>query len=473
MAQEFSISSAPSTPSGSKETHHALQPAGDDAQQSQSTTSSTKASSKKLSFREHLFDQADSLFAAPAPGMTDAGNLKRTLEDFSDMLRDLAQIEEKYAADLDRVAKKERRVCGDVPSVDEAFDAVRGMLANRADQGKLMAEQHDGVQQTIETDALKLTKLRQAKGHNYSLLKQKFAETSAVAEKLLKQVDDHVEGSGGAAGGWASGDHEFLANSNKNYYEAGASTSATASGGSTSSTMSQQRCVPSPTSGAPLVLQPPPTQTAVFDAIKRAYIFEDEFKRVADEATEAAKVYHTQMNAILDASQDMEEKKLQCFRDACMRLLVYETSWARNLQYDIEGIFKTCEDVDPSGDLQALIKRKMSANNSRSSSPGGGSRPTTEDDHARSAFDVRTASESELLTRAFLDAVDCIDEQKRGGGFDLHTARDVVSAAQQMQSFGIQREDAVQLACRVASSQCDHLASHVLERFIALLKERI
>lgn len=140
MAQEFSISSAPSTPSGSKETHHALQPAGDDAQHSQSTTSSTKASSKKLSFREHLFDQADSLFA-PAPGMTDAGNLKRTLEDFSDMLRDLAQIEEKYAADLDRVAKKERRVCGDVPSVDEAFDAVRGMLANRADQGKLMAEQ--------------------------------------------------------------------------------------------------------------------------------------------------------------------------------------------------------------------------------------------------------------------------------------------------------------------------------------------
>ena len=85
-----------------------------------------------------------------------------------------------------------------------------------------------------------------------------------------------------------------------------------------------------------------------------------------------------------------------------MRFLVYETSWVRNLQYDIEGIFKTCEDVDPLKDLQDWLNynKRIDVDSQLKlenfiASDNGSSNPTTPGGSSR-ARSASTLAESEV-----------------------------------------------------------------------------
>mmetsp|Transcript_32925 Transcript_32925/g.102083 ORF Transcript_32925/g.102083 Transcript_32925/m.102083 type:complete len:489 (-) Transcript_32925:55-1521(-) len=63
---------------------------------------------------------------------------------------------------------------------------------------------------------------------------------------------------------------------------------------------------------------------------------------------------------MLRALQEMDEKRAKCLKDALMKLAVYETSWLRNLQYDLEATVKAAEGADPYRDLQDFIRQHRS-----------------------------------------------------------------------------------------------------------------
>ncbi|CAD7932637.1 unnamed protein product [Amoebophrya sp. A25] len=424
----------------------------------QSQSPEMKQSSKKLSFREHLSGEADFLLQR--------NSSRRALEDFANLLDSLATIEETYASSLQKLVQADH-ARADISPLDDAYDSVRSMLANRADQGSILADQirsdvvamlrgmlgqHAAVHQSVSVDAQRVSRLNGAKRHNYELLKQKYKETSLTAERMLVAAYSGGHSSSASASkssssstswgslfptnGTGSPDPEATTTSptsrsptsptqesTTNAPTTRTSASATPVPGlgrtSTSATASATPVVTVSGLGSSEPSSPPkdagspktgnllgpgnllgqkilsniglPTTAAsasssssrpvnyrqekenqhqgetslvtsrgkLFDAVKRAYIFEDEFRRVSLEAREAEEVYRAQMAAILDALQDMEEKKLQCFRDASMRLLVYNTSCIRNVQYDIEGIFKSCEDVDSVKDVQNFIRSRV------------------------------------------------------------------------------------------------------------------
>ncbi|CAE7249733.1 Tcte1 [Symbiodinium pilosum] len=65
-----------------------------------------------------------------------------------------------------------------------------------------------------------------------------------------------------------------------------------------------------------------------------------------ERANRAQRLYDQQMSHVLEVLQDMEDKRGRCLRDGLRKLAVYETSWLRNMQYDLEGAAKAAEDCD-------------------------------------------------------------------------------------------------------------------------------
>ncbi|CAJ1355630.1 unnamed protein product [Effrenium voratum] len=78
-----------------------------------------------------------------------------------------------------------------------------------------------------------------------------------------------------------------------------------------------------------------------------------------EQANKASALYAEQMAHVLEVLQDMEEKRGQCLRDGLRKLAVYETSWLRNMQYDLEGVAKASEDCDPVQELQNFIETSI------------------------------------------------------------------------------------------------------------------
>eukprot|EP00435_Cladocopium_sp_Y103_P039209 s1779_g10.t1 len=57
-----------------------------------------------------------------------------------------------------------------------------------------------------------------------------------------------------------------------------------------------------------------------------------------------------------EASLILVFRRGQCLRDCLRKLAVYETSWLRNMQYDLEGVAKAAEDCDAVRELQNFIE---------------------------------------------------------------------------------------------------------------------
>jgi len=92
---------------------------------------------------------------------------------------------------------------------------------------------------------------------------------------------------------------------------------------------------------------------------KQARVAEYDYYHAIDKANKASALYAEQMAHVLEVLQDMEEKRGQCLRDGLRKLAVYETSWLRNMQYDLEGVAKASEDCDPVQELQNFIETSI------------------------------------------------------------------------------------------------------------------
>lgn len=68
------------------------------------------------------------------------------------------------------------------------------------------------------------------------------------------------------------------------------------------------------------------------------------------------------MAMILEVYQRQEEQRIDALKDALRKFIVYEASYIRNLQYDIESLAKVMEDVNPIEDVNLFITENTSPN---------------------------------------------------------------------------------------------------------------
>jgi hypothetical protein len=102
---------------------------------------------------------------------------------------------------------------------------------------------------------------------------------------------------------------------------------------------------------------------------KQAKVTHKDYLSSIEQANRAQALFHEHMPLILNALQDMETKRSRCLRDCLMKLAVYETSWLRNLQYDIDATVKTIEASDPENDIQDFIKVSQAEEGPQKSGP--------------------------------------------------------------------------------------------------------
>ncbi|KFG40206.1 hypothetical protein TGP89_259720 [Toxoplasma gondii p89] len=82
---------------------------------------------------------------------------------------------------------------------------------------------------------------------------------------------------------------------------------------------------------------------------------EDEHRESVARLNAAAQANERKMAIILQSLQDMDEKRMLCFRDALRKAMVYQAAYLRNVQYDLEQTIKTVDAVDPMADLQEFL----------------------------------------------------------------------------------------------------------------------
>jgi len=92
---------------------------------------------------------------------------------------------------------------------------------------------------------------------------------------------------------------------------------------------------------------------------------EVEYYNAIIQANKAVELYEAHLPTVLNKLQEMEEKRHLCLRDGLRKMAVYEVSWLRNMQYDIEATAKSSEDADPEKDLQTFLRDNWKAKGKR------------------------------------------------------------------------------------------------------------
>ncbi|KAL3128109.1 FCH domain-containing protein [Cryptosporidium hominis] len=101
---------------------------------------------------------------------------------------------------------------------------------------------------------------------------------------------------------------------------------------------------------------------------------EKEYNNSVDNFETYHKFYLTEMKHIIGILEDMDTKRIKCILDTLMKMMVYEMSYVRNLQYDSDHLVKSIQEIDVEGDIYEFANRfgnsnknKYSENNSSNS----------------------------------------------------------------------------------------------------------
>eukprot|EP00438_Fugacium_kawagutii_P006188 Skav232705 [mRNA] locus=scaffold3459:53606:55267:- [translate_table: standard] len=104
-------------------------------------------------------------------------------------------------------------------------------------------------------------------------------------------------------------------------------------------------------------------------ASRQAVSAEKDFQKLLHRFNMSVELQEKQMSLVLHAAQDMEEKRALCLQDAVMKIAVFDTSWLRNVQYDIDSGIQALEDSDGLEDLQAFMRENRTKNSFPSKHP--------------------------------------------------------------------------------------------------------
>mmetsp|Transcript_66090 Transcript_66090/g.119007 ORF Transcript_66090/g.119007 Transcript_66090/m.119007 type:complete len:712 (+) Transcript_66090:82-2217(+) len=261
---------------------------------------------QQLSFREHLWDSFEILWQRRVEPS------QRLMEQVTEMLRSRAELERRYGESLVSFGGN---IQLDGNSVHGAVDAVIVNFRNRGEQSLTLADeieqdivasfevvvkQHREVAKKIFADVQLVTKYLQERRHAHDKLARRYGNRCADAEAMSQDCLQGVS--------MRTGDRMRMA------------------------------------------------QKATM-LTKQARNAEYEYYASIEQANRAQALYEQQMSEVLLALQDMEEKRAKCLRDGLRKLAVYEMSWLRNLQYDLEGAAKAAEDSDAVAELQQFIAK--------------------------------------------------------------------------------------------------------------------
>jgi len=261
-----------------------------------------------LSFRTDMWDRFEFLWQNRIEPS------QRLLEQVTSVLRSRAQLERQYSGSL-RSIPDEVQLDPQESTMNEAIDAVMVNFRNRAEQSLELAEQidcdivltfeevikqHKEVSKRLFMDANRLAAYCRDTRQAYDRLAGKFHHVCSEAELTAQEILN------------------FAAIKSEERVKMGLRT---------------------------------------LSLVKQSRTAEHNYSVSIEQANRAQALFDEQMPLIFEAMQDMEMKRAKCLRDGLMKLAVYETSWLRNLQYDIEATVKAAEVANPSKDLQDFIQR--------------------------------------------------------------------------------------------------------------------
>mmetsp|Transcript_30770 Transcript_30770/g.70563 ORF Transcript_30770/g.70563 Transcript_30770/m.70563 type:complete len:581 (-) Transcript_30770:234-1976(-) len=324
-----------------------------------------------LTFREHMWDSFEKLWSDRVEPS------RKLLEDFSASIKDRIKVERVYAVGLSKLTERMQPHL-DKGIVPAPIEALVVNVRNRADQSAWLADQlEEDVQTTIDTmlvqhaevckrvhaDGVKLMKQWQETKKTYDQLAAKYSQACSDAEECARECLEGV----------------FLRPSERTKL-------ATRS----------------------LILS------------RQATAAEREYYKGVQRLNSAIDSQLRQMGNVLQAVQKIQEKRGQCCKDSTHRIVVYETSWLRNLQYDLDPIIKTVEDNDPEEELQAYIRANKSPTPcpiasgpkgfwqlAASSNSSSRARATTSMvQHGEELFEERLNAVRPLLSQLFTPATD-------------------------------------------------------------------
>ncbi|KAJ1608893.1 FCH domain-containing protein [Cryptosporidium canis] len=90
---------------------------------------------------------------------------------------------------------------------------------------------------------------------------------------------------------------------------------------------------------------------------------EKEYMNSVDSFDAYHKFYLTEMKHIIDILEDMDTKRIKCISDTLMKVMVYDMSYIRNLQYDSDYVIKSLQEIDVEGDINEFASRFGNSNN--------------------------------------------------------------------------------------------------------------
>lgn len=282
-------------------------------------TAAEGAVSGRLTFSEHMWDQFELLV------MQRVEPSKRHLETFIAGLQDRAQAERAYGKSLARIANK-------APAKPEnqgvpALDAMTVSMRKRSEHAFRLADE-------LEQDVAAMVG---------AVLQQHvdvFTRLFADGSRLIRHWQDACR----------SHDHHA-----RRYALACTGAEDTA-----------RDCLEvSP-------VQPAEWRRAAERSValaRQASIVERDYCRAVQRVNAVAGIFGEQMRQILDALQDMEEKRGKCLRDAALKMAVYDTSWLRNMQYDLDSSVQAVESKDVMAEIQGFIREHQTQASPPSQTP--------------------------------------------------------------------------------------------------------
>lgn len=260
-----------------------------------------------LNFREHLGGRLDSLCRGKIEGS------RSLAEQLLELLRGRAQLEEQYATGLEKLANKLPERMEEAYAANEAVAGVRDTFLRRAESTQRLADAidkdvHSKLESVIEQHA------------------QVMEQVSEDGLRLVQYRKDALKAQKKAQSAW------------------------------------YQSCVDADASIREvqgLMLAPPQRTKIAIKALALCHEnseLEKKYQHSITHAREAVKHYATERGVVLDALQEMEEKRGECLRRALIGLAPHEAKWVQEEQTDLEHAVEATNKMDPEGDVRRFIR---------------------------------------------------------------------------------------------------------------------
>eukprot|EP00403_Amphidinium_massartii_P004062 CAMPEP_0178376254 /NCGR_PEP_ID=MMETSP0689_2-20121128/3307_1 /TAXON_ID=160604 /ORGANISM="Amphidinium massartii, Strain CS-259" /LENGTH=609 /DNA_ID=CAMNT_0019996269 /DNA_START=1 /DNA_END=1830 /DNA_ORIENTATION=+ len=265
-----------------------------------------------LTFREHMWDSFGKLWSEKVEPS------RKFWEDFTATLKDRIQVERAYAASLDKLTDRLQPHL-DKDIVPAPIEAMVANIRNRAEHSAWIADEleqdavppiekmlsnHVGQGKRVHVDGKELMAQWQEAYRTYEQLATKYMQACSDAEASAKECLNAVA--------MQPAERTKLAS----------------------------RC---------LVLS------------RGALQAEKAYYKGVHRLNDAVEEQQRKMGHVLHTMQMMEEMRGRCCQDTIGKLVVYETSWVRNVQYDLNSVIATNNDYDPQAELQKYIRENQTS----------------------------------------------------------------------------------------------------------------